>query len=131
MKRVVGIAFFFLFSACAVAPEMKEPPPEFSKDAVMFQFSYATAFDKIVQALESEGYDIAIADERAGVIQTHPKELAVAPEGSPVKYRGLYMVQVDGDSRRSWAMIRFVLVPELPGEKEKLIQKIEGEKPAS
>jgi hypothetical protein len=130
MKRVVWVACLFLLSACASAPERKEPPPEFTKDAVMFQLSYEAAFDKTVRALESEGYDVAIADKRAGVIQTHPKNLPIAPEEAPIRYRGLYMIQIDGDSDRSWAVIRFAVLPELPGEREKLIQKIQGESPA-
>jgi hypothetical protein len=116
-----------LIAACASAPERKEPPVEFPKEAVMFQYGYPTAFDKTVQALESDGYEIAIADRRSGIIQTHPKVLNIAPEGGPIQYRGIYMIRLDGDSGRSWGVIRFGLLPELPGEREKLVKALQGE----
>ncbi|MBI3802661.1 MAG: hypothetical protein HY282_02735 [Nitrospirae bacterium] len=117
-----------LFSACASGPERKEPE-ELPKDAVMFPFGYSTAFDRIGDALEAEGYDIAIADKQAGLIQTNLKDLAIAPEGSKLQYHGFYRVHVDGDRDRSWALIQFLVMPELPGEREKLISRIQGESP--
>lgn len=131
MRKVYLFVFILSLAACAAAPERKAPPPEFPKDAVMFPFGYSTAFDKIVGALESEGYDVAIADRRAGVIQTYPKEAPEPSETSPVKYKGVYMIRLDGDAGRSWAIIRFALLPELPGERERLIQKLQGEGPSS
>ncbi|MDC4226795.1 MAG: hypothetical protein MPW15_21740 [Candidatus Manganitrophus sp.] len=89
----------------------------------MFKFGYPAAFDRIVNALEAEGYDVAVADERAGFIQTHPKEISITPEDPKLQYRGLYRIQVDGDRDRSWALIQFLVVPELPGEREKLVNR--------
>lgn len=127
MKWSVLFLPLFLLAACATGPEKKEPPVEFPKEAVMFQYGYPTAFDKTVQALEADGYDIAIADRQAGIIQTHPKVLNIAPEGSQIQYRGVYMIRLDGDSNRSWGFIRFALLPELPGEREKLVKTLQGE----
>ena len=129
MKRFVVFLSVFLLFACATQPERKEPPVEFPKEAVMFQYGYSTAFDKTVQALEAEGYELAIADRENGIIQTHPKVLGLASEGSPVEYRGVYMIRLDGDSARSWGVIRFALLPELPGEREKLVRALQGEGP--
>lgn len=127
-------AFFLpllLLAACATAPERKEPPAEFQKEAVMFQYGYPTAFDKTVQSLKADGYEIAIADRESGVIQTYPKVLNIAPEGSQIQYRGVYMIRLDGDSGRSWGVIRFALLPELPGEREKLVKSLQGEEAPS
>ncbi len=82
MKKAIPYILFFLLAACATGPEQREPPEDFSKDAVMFKFGYSTAFDRIKEALEAEGYDIAVADQRAGFIQTHPKDLNMTPEES-------------------------------------------------
>lgn len=126
MKWSVFLLPLFLLSACANTPERKEPI-DVPKEAVMFQYGYETAFDRTIRALEAEGYEVAIADRRSGIIQTHPKTLNVAAEGSPVQYRGVYMVRLDGDSERSWGVIRFALLPELPEEREKLVRALEGE----
>ncbi|HZR45073.1 MAG TPA: hypothetical protein VFA47_00100 [Candidatus Manganitrophaceae bacterium] len=116
-----------LLAACATAPEMKEPPVDYPKEAVMFREGYQTVFDKTVHALEGDGYEIAVADRQAGIIQTHPKVLNIAPEGSQIQYRGVYMIRLDGDSGRSWGVIRFALLPELPGERENLVKALQGE----
>jgi hypothetical protein len=127
MKWPVYLLVMMLFSACATQPERREPSMDFPKEAVMFQFDYSTAFDKTVQALEADGYDVAVADQRSGIIQTLPKTLDLTPEGSPIKYRGVYMIRLEGDSKRSWGVIRFVLIPELPEEREKLVRALQGE----
>ncbi|TAK07640.1 MAG: hypothetical protein EPO39_06135 [Candidatus Manganitrophaceae bacterium] len=129
MKKAIPYVLIFLLAACATGPERKEPPADFQKDAVMFQFGYSTAFDRLTEALEAEGYDIAVADERAGFIQTDPKTIDIKPEDARLQYRGLYRIQVDGDRDRSWAVIQFLIFPELPGEREKLINRIQGETP--
>lgn len=127
MKRAILYILLLLLTACATGPDRREPPEEFSRDAVMFRFGYSTAFDRLVDALEAEGYDIAVADERAGFIQTHPREINVPPQDAGLQYRGLYRIQVDGDRDRSWALVQFLVVPELPGERERLINRIQGE----
>jgi hypothetical protein len=131
VKKAIPFILLLLLTACATGPERREPPEDFPKDAVMFQFGYSAAFDRIVGALEAEGYDIAIADERAGFIQTHPKEINVTPSEPGLQYRGLYRIQADGDRDRSWALIQFLVVPEMPGEREKLINRIQGEQPTT
>lgn len=131
MKKAIPFILLFLLTACATGPERREPPEDFPKDAVMFQFGYSAAFDRIVSALEAEGYDIAVADERAGFIQTHPKEINITPAEPGLQYRGLYRIQVDGGRDRSWALIQFLVVPELPGEREKLVNRIQGEQPTT
>lgn len=132
MKRAaVFLLPLILFACAAQEAERREPPTDFPREAVMFQVGYPVAFDRIVQALGAEGYELAIADQEAGVIQTDPKILNLTSEGSPIQYRGVYMIRLDGDSDRSWAVIRFALLPELPGEREKLIQAVEGEEPPS
>lgn len=128
MKKTIPCLLILLLTGCATGPERREPPTDFPKDAVMFQFGYPTAFDRIIDALEAEGYDIAIADERAGFIQTHPKNIDLA-QGDALQYRGFYRIQIDGDRDRSWAMIQFLVLPELPGEREKLINRIQGGTP--
>lgn len=127
MKGSVFFLSIFLLAACASGPERKEPPTEFPKEAVMFQYGYPTAFDRTVRALEADGYELAVADREAGIIQTHPKVLNLAPEESSIAYRGVYMIRLDGDSDRSWGVIRFALLPELPGEREKLVNALQGE----
>jgi hypothetical protein len=127
MKWPVFLLSIFLLCACATQPERKEPPTDFPKEAVMFSFGYSTAFDKTIDALEADGYELAFADRRSGIIQTHPKTLSLAPEGSPILYRGVFMIRLDGDSDRSWGVIRFALLPELQSEREKLIGALQGE----
>lgn len=129
MKKAIPCLLVLLLAACATGPERKETPGDFPKEAVMFQFGYSTAFDRLVGALKAEGYDIAVADERAGFIQTHPKDIGLTAGDAKLQYRGLYRIQVDGDRDRSWAAIQFIVVPELPGEREKLISRIQGETP--
>ncbi|WDT75692.1 MAG: hypothetical protein MPW16_00315 [Candidatus Manganitrophus sp.] len=130
MKKAIPFILFLLLTACATGPERMEAAPEdLPKEAVMFKFGYPAAFGRIVDALEAEGYDVAVADERAGFIQTHPKEIGVTPEDPKLQYRGLYRIQVDGDRDRSWALIQFMVVPELPGEREKLVNRIQGGTP--
>jgi hypothetical protein len=131
VKKAIPFILLLLLTACATGPERREPPEDFSKDAVMFKFGYPAAFDRIVNALEAEGYDVAVADERAGFIQTHPKEINIASQEQALQYLGLYRVQVDGDRDRSWALIQFLVIPELPGEREKLINRIQGEQPTT
>jgi len=128
-KTTPYILFLLLLAACATGPERREPPEDFPKDTVMFQFGYPTAFDRLVGALKEEGYDIAVADQRAGFIQTLPKNIGLTSEDAKLQYRGLYRIQVDGDRDRSWAVIEFLVVPELPGEREKLINRVQGETP--
>lgn len=131
MKKAILFIVFLLLTACATGPERREAPQDFPKEAVMFQFGYPAAFDRIVNALEAEGYDVAVADERAGFIQTHPKDVNVTPEDPNLQYRGLYRIQVDGDRDRSWALIQFMVVPEMPGEREKLVNRIQGAQPTT
>lgn len=131
MKKAILFIVFLLLTACATGPERRETPQDFPKEAVMFQFGYPTAFDRIVNALEAEGYEVAVADERAGFIQTHPKDVNVTPEDPNLQYRGLYRIQVDGDRDRSWALIQFMVVPEMPGEREKLVNRIQGAQPTT
>ncbi len=130
MKKAI-LFIFLLLTACATGPERRETPQDFPKEAVMFQFGYPAAFDRIVNALEAEGYEVAVADERAGFIQTHPKNVNVTPEDPNLQYRGLYRIQVDGDRDRSWALIQFMVVPEMPGEREKLVNRIQGAQPTT
>ena len=127
MKRIVVCLSILMLTACAAPPVMKEPPPDFPRDSVMFQLGYPAAFDKIVQSLEARGYEIAIADRRAGIIQTHPKKMELGADASSIEYKGLYMIRLDGDSTRSWGVIRFALLPEAPEEREKLIRELQGE----
>lgn len=131
MKKAILFIVFLLLTACATGPERRETPQDFPKEAVMFQFGYPAAFDRIVNALEAEGYEVAVADERAGFIQTHPKDVNVTPEDPNLQYRGLYRIQVDGDRDRSWALIQFMVVPEMPGEREKLVNRIQGAQPTT
>lgn len=130
-KYIKGVVFFLLFSlsvGCASKPERREPPPDFPRDAVMFQYGFNEAFERIVRALETQGYQVAFADRRSGRIETYPKEMTEVAQGA-VQYRGVYMIRVDGDDDRSWGIIRFALLPELPGEREKLIGALQGTPP--
>lgn len=130
MKKAIPFILFLWLTACATgADRMEAAPEDLPKEAVMFQFGYPTAFGRIVDALEAEGYDVAVADERAGFIQTYPKKVDVATKDPNLQYRGLYRIQVDGDRNRSWALIQFMLVPEFPGEREKLLDRIQGGTP--
>ena len=129
MKKAILCILFLLLVSCATGPERREPPADFPKDTVMFQFGYPTAFDRLVDALKAEGYDIAIADERAGFIQTHPKSIDITDQDAKLQYNGMYRIQVDGDQDHSWAVIQFFVVPEIPGEREKLINRMQGEAP--
>jgi len=127
VKKTISFILLLMLTACATGPERREPPQDFPKEAVMFQFGYSTAFDRFVNALEAEGYDLAVADERAGFIQTHPKDVNVTAQEPGLQYRGLYRIQLDGDRDRSWAMIQFLVVPEMPSEREKLVNRIQGQ----
>ncbi len=142
-QKVVPVFLFLLLStACATSPDRPDrmEPSDLPKEAVMFQFGYLAAFERMVNALEAEGYNVVIADQRAGFIQTELKEISVASDSvgseaangeAKLKYRGFYRIRLEGGRDRSWALIQFLVVPELPGEQKKLIRRIQGEAASS
>ena len=94
------------------------------EEAVSLPYGYPAAFEHILKALREEGYRLAIADPPSGFIETYPKAIDLKSEDSNLQYDGVYRIQLDGDRNHSWAVIEYIVIPRLAGEREKLIEKL-------
>jgi hypothetical protein len=93
--------------------------------AIMFDISYNRAFDHIVRTLRSEGYEIAVADHRSGVIETRPRELpAIRDAGGPFRYEAYFSILVRGGWRDAWAIVNLLVLPSYPKERERIIDEL-------
>jgi hypothetical protein len=123
---VVWSVFILIVGMVGCAGTMAQEPPPMSlpKDAVLYTAGARETFDRIVQTLEKNGYETEVADRQSGLIRTRPKMLDVKGEG-PLRYTGFYVVQVGPRRGGSFAIIHFAVLPEIPGEREKLLRLLE------
>jgi hypothetical protein len=120
---IVGVLGGVLAVACV--PRYVREPPQLPANAVKFQVGYTKAFDRIVQTLQTDGFEIAAADEERGIIETRPRELkASAGPGGPFEYRTVVSIRVGGGWSSSWAVVHVLLVPSYPKEEERVIEQL-------
>jgi hypothetical protein len=106
------------------AQEMETPP--LPKDAILYQATARQTFDRIVRTLEKSGYETEIVDPQAGFIRSRPKDLDIKTQ-EQIHYKGFYVVRVGPRREGSFALIDFIVVPELPAERENLRKQLEQE----
>jgi hypothetical protein len=127
-KEMIAVWSVFLVVAgmlgCAGTMAQEPPSMPLPKDAVLYTAGARETFDRIVQTLEKNGYETEVADRQSGLIRTRPKVLDVKGEGG-LRYTGFYVVQVGPRMGGSFAIIHFAVLPELPGEREKLLRLLE------
>jgi hypothetical protein len=98
-------------------------PSRPSADVIDLRIGYPEAFDRVVKALEREGYEIETADERVGLIRTTPK----AREGAGgVSYKVAVIVRMGGTGRESWLAVDQVAIPTFPEDERKLKDLLKG-----
>lgn len=107
---------------CVQAPVAYESSKP-SVDVIDLRLGYPDAFDRVVKALEREGYEIEVADERMGLIRTAPK----AREGpGQVSYKTAVVVRMGGTDRESWLAVDHLAIPTFPDEERKLKDLLKG-----
>jgi hypothetical protein len=126
MRREMAVVWSVFMLAvglvgCAGTMAQEPMPMPLPKDAVLYTAGARETFDRIVQTLEKNGYETEVADRQTGLIRTRPKVLEVKGEG-PLRYTGFYVVQVGPRMGGSFAIIHFAVVPEIPGERDKLLR---------
>jgi hypothetical protein len=122
--RTLVVAVGLLVAACG--PRMVGEPPV-PADAVTFRMSYHKTFDRVLRTLEDARYDVVIADRDRGYIETRPR--AVAPPdgpGGPFEYQSYVVIRIGGGWRQSWAVVRLLVLPSYPKEREQLIDQLRG-----
>jgi len=125
MGTWVVVAMAGMMAAACYSPYYYQPPPPVPENAVRFQVGYPKAFDRIVQTLQNDGFEIAAADREHGVIETKPRELkASAGPGGPFEYRTVVSIRVGGGWNSSWATVNVLLVPGYPKEQERVIEQL-------
>lgn len=108
-------------SACAERPMSTEP--RMPEDVIELRIGYPQAFDRVVQALEREGYEIDAADERVGLIRTVPKS---RPGAGGVAYKVAVIVRMGGTDRESWMAVDQMAIPSFPEDEERLKETLKG-----
>ena len=107
---------------CVQAPVAYEPSKP-SADVIDLRIGYPEAFDRVVKALEREGYEIETADERVGLIRTTPKKREGA---GGVSYKVAVIVRMGGTGRESWLAVDQVAIPTFPEDERKLKDLLKG-----
>jgi len=107
---------------CVQAPVAYEPSKP-SADVIDLRIGYPEAFDRVVRALEREGYEIETADERVGLIRTTPK----TREGAGgVSYKVAVIVRMGGTGRESWLAVDQVAIPTFPEDERRIKDLLKG-----
>lgn len=107
---------------CVQAPVAYESSKP-SVDVIDLRMGYPDAFERVVKALEREGYEVEVADERMGLIRTAPK----TREGpGQVSYKTAVVVRMGGTDRESWLAVDHVAIPTFPDEEKKLKDLLKG-----
>ncbi|MEO5658034.1 MAG: hypothetical protein ABIO65_07030 [Nitrospiria bacterium] len=110
-------------AACVQSPSRMATQPREAGEVIDLRIGYPEAFDRVVRALEREGYEIDAADERVGVIRTVPK----AREGAGgVAYKVAVMVRMGGTDRESWLAVDQVAIPTFPEDEKRLKEILKG-----
>ncbi len=117
-----GAIVVLLATGCAEAPAVYAPSKP-SADVIDLRLGYTEAFDRVVRALEREGYEIDVADDRVGLIRTVPK----THEGTGgVAYQTAVLVRMGGTGRTSWLAVDYVAMPTFPDEERKIKDVLKG-----
>ena len=106
-----------------VASPMVDQPDRSVADVIDLRIGYPEAFDRVVKALEREGYEIETADERVGLIRTTPKKREGA---GGVSYKVAVIVRMGGTGRESWLAVDQVAIPTFPEDERKLKDLLKG-----
>jgi|GEM_PF-2908595 len=122
MRRLVGLILLSTAVSCAPSPMVPPEPPPLPKDAVFFKEAPRVLFDRIVRTLQKDGYEVE-ADRPRLFVQTQPRELNGVSSG-PLHFEGFFVVEVIPRRGGSSALIHFVVEPQLPGEREKLLKQL-------
>ncbi len=120
-RLVVACAVGVGLAACAQSPAMVESGAP--RDVIDLRLPYPEAFDRVVKALEREGYEIEVADERVGLIRTEPKSHDGA---GGVSYKTAVIVRMGGTDRESWLAVDHVAIPTFPDEEQKIEDMLKG-----
>lgn len=123
MKRFVWLIGVLLLAGCVTVP--RSAPPE--EEGVTVRLPYARAFERLVQLLESQGYNIAIADQRVGIIETLPKQVEGGERG--IQHRVLLSFLLRGDRIETLIYTRVIVTSDYPAEREKILEAIKGLSP--
>ena len=109
--------------AGCVASPMAVQPDRSEADVIDLRIGYPEAFDRVVRALEREGYEIETADERVGLIRTTPK----SREGTGgVSYKVAVIVRMGGTGRESWLAVDQVAIPTFPEDERRIKELLKG-----
>lgn len=110
-------------AACVQSPSRMATQPREAGEVIDLRIGYPEAFDRVVRALEREGYEIDAADERVGVIRTVPKARESA---GGVAYKVVVMVRMGGTDRESWLAVDQVAIPTFPEDEKRLKEVLKG-----
>jgi hypothetical protein len=120
-RFVLACAAGVALAGCVQSPGMVES--QAPRDVIDLRLGYPEAFDRVVKALEREGYEIDVADERMGMIRTAPK----AHDGSGgVSYKTVVIVRMGGTDRESWLAVDHLAIPTFPAEEQKIEDVLKG-----
>ncbi len=111
-------------AGCVESPVMTESRAP--REVIDVRLGYPEAFDRVVKALEREGYEIEVADERVGLIRTAPKSHDGA---GGVSYKTAVIVRMGGTDRDSWLAVDHVAIPTFPDEERKINDVLKGIEP--
>lgn len=121
-SRILVFFAAVTIAGCVASP-MAAHPDRSEADVIDLRIGYPEAFDRVVKALEREGYEIETADERVGLIRTTPK----SREGAGgVSYKVAVIVRMGGTGRESWLAVDQVAIPTFPEEERKLKDLLKG-----
>lgn len=117
---MVGI---LLLSSCLSIPE----PAIEEEEGISIQLPYSKAFEKIVNLLESEGYNIALADKGVGIIETVPRQVP-GEEGS-IHHNALLSLLLRGNHSETTVYLRVIVTSDYPDERKKMIESLKSLSP--
>lgn len=115
-------ALSVLLLGCVQAPVSYESSKP-SADVIDLRMGYHEAFDGAVRALEKEGYEVEVADERVGLIRTAPK---AREGGQGVAYKTTVVVRMGGTDRETWLAVDVVAMPTFPDQERKVKDLLKG-----
>ncbi|MFZ5862182.1 MAG: hypothetical protein ACOYXR_04985 [Nitrospirota bacterium] len=119
--RLLACVGAFALAGCVESPVMMGPRS--AHEVIDLHLAYPEAFDRVVRALEREGYEIEAADERFGLIRTAP---TVREGAGGVSYQTAVIVRMGGTDHESWLAVDHVAVPTFPDEERKIEDVLKG-----
>lgn len=123
-RFVLAGAAVVALAGCVQSPTMAESSAP--RDVIDLRLGYPEAFDRVVRALEREGYEVEVADERVGMIRTAPKS---HEGGGGISYKTAVIVRMGGTDRESWLAVDHVAIPTFPEEEQKIKDMLKGIEP--